>query len=461
MAALYANEPKNQKGRSLMSRNTPWRIASRQYALLQPGKNDWYRIRNQMAGPTQIHIYNEIGYFGVSASDFVRDLADVDGPLEVHLNSPGGEVFDGIAIYNALIARKNVTVVIDGIAASIASVIAMAGNPVLMARQSQVMIHEGFTMAAGSAQDFRDFAEQLDRTSNNIAEIYAEHTGRPAEYWRTLMQAETWFTAEEAIEAGLADRLLDSGAGRKVAPPNDTWDMSIYNKGGAALWVPRNATTHEPMTGTHTHNHSAFGQQNHVDGLHEHTHTHNGDNLHQHHYAWDPDGDGDDDSNPETDRDNSHWDFQGRQVLSVPGRPLDSSGNVIDITNASVDNSPWDAGRALANGANSDNPGSFYAGICAGRKAGDASKQGSWALPHHYHPGDAPNASGVRNALARFDSTQGLTNGSSAHSHLVSHMKVINPDYSPNDLAANGWIEPTDEDVAAFVGALARGGNAK
>src|SRR5260370_42662602 len=121
-----------------MSRNTPWRVARKQMALLQPGKNDWYRIKNQHAGPTQLHIYDEIGYFGVSAGDLIRDLADVDGPLEVHLNSPGGEVFDGIAIYNALIARKNVTVMIDGLAASIASVIAMAGNPVLVARQAQV-----------------------------------------------------------------------------------------------------------------------------------------------------------------------------------------------------------------------------------------------------------------------------------------------------------------------------------
>jgi ATP-dependent protease ClpP protease subunit len=211
-----------------MSRdNTPWRTARKMYALHR-GANDWYRIRNQIQGPTQLHIYDEIGYFGVSASDLIRDLADVQGPLEVHLNSPGGEVNDGIAIYNTLMARKDVTVMIDGIAASIASVIAMAGNPVLVARQGTMMVHDGFTMAIGSAQDMRDAAEQLDRASNNIASIYSDHTGKPVDYWRQIMKAETWFTGQEAIDAGLADRFIDSGAGRPVQPPVDVWDLSAF-----------------------------------------------------------------------------------------------------------------------------------------------------------------------------------------------------------------------------------------
>ncbi len=213
-------------------RNTPWRTARRPMALHQPGNNDWYRIRNQHnGGPTQLHIYDEIGYFGVSANDLVRDLADVDGPLEVHLNSPGGEVFDGIAIYNALMARKDVTVVIDGIAASIASVIAMAGNPVLVARQATMMVHDGFGMAIGNAADMREMAELLDRTSNNIASIYADHTGKTQDYWRQIMQTETWYNGQEAIDAGLADRFVDSGAGRPVVPPQDTWDLGNAFRG--------------------------------------------------------------------------------------------------------------------------------------------------------------------------------------------------------------------------------------
>ncbi len=398
-----------------MSRNTPWRTTRREYALHQPSVNNWYRIRNQAGGPTQLHIYDEIGFFGVSAADLMRDLADVTGDLEVHINSPGGEVWDGIAIYNSLLARKNVTVHVDGIAASIASVIAMAGNPVLIARNAQMMIHEGFAMAVGNSQDMRDLAEQLDKASNNIASIYSDHTGKPIAYFREVMKAETWYDADEAIDEGLADRMIDSGAGRRVKQPDDKWDMSVYHASGRQTLPP--GTRQQQAAG-----------------------------------PWDPDGDGDDDSRPETDSDHSHWDDQGRQIQSVPGRPL-VDGNLVDIRNASVDNSPWDASRAMHNAAQSDNPSSFYNGICAGKKSGDPSTAQAHALPHHYHPGDAPNAAGVRNALARFSSTQGLTNEDAAKSHLQAHMRAINPDWEPNDNADNPF-GLSEEDIKRFAASL-------
>lgn len=93
---------------------------------------------------------------------------------------------------------------------------------------------------------------------------------------------------------------------------------------------------------------------------------------------------------------------------------------------AEVDNSAWDAGKAWAAGSNSDNPAQFFRGICAGEKTeGDPNTQAHWALPHHYHPGDAPNAAGVRNGLSRLPQTDGLKNKSAAQSHLESHMKAI------------------------------------
>jgi ATP-dependent protease ClpP protease subunit len=381
------------------------------YAL-NSGHNDWYRIRNQIDGPTQLHIYDEIGYFGVSASDMIRDLADVTGPLEVHLNSPGGEVFDGIAIYNALVARRDVTIMIDGLAASIASVIAMAGNPVLIARQAQVMVHDGFGMSIGNAKDMREMAELLDKTSNNIASIYSDHTGRTQDYWRAVMQAETWYSGQEAIDAGLADRFIDSGAGRSVQPASDTWDMSVF-RGDRGKPHPSQASVPPPR--------------------------------------WDGDEDGDDDGSPDGDTDHSHWNESGRQIQSVPGMPLDRDGNRIDIANASVDNSPWDAGRALHNAVASDSPAAFLNGICAGKKAGDPATQDAHALPHHYHPGDAPNAAGVRNALARLSGTQGLTNKEAAQSHLEAHMRAINPDWKPSGSAGDVI---TDEDVERFINTL-------
>lgn len=440
-----------------MSRNTPWRTTRKMFALHQPGVNDWYRIKNQIDGPTQVHIYDEIGYFGVSAGDFIRDLANVDGPIEVHVNSPGGEVFDGIAIYNALLARKDVTIMIDGIAASIASVIAMAGNPVLIARNAQMMVHDGFGQAIGNAQDLRDLAELLDRTSNNIASIYSDHTGKPQAYWREVMKGEAWFNADEAIEAGLADRVIDSGAGRQVQ--TDKWDMSIFRvptgRMQNAASVPPSQVQHAPMAGTHAHLHHGHGSNEPPteDGMHMHMHRHNGDNNHDHHYAWDPDGDGDNDSTPTGDLDHSHWSEGGQQLRSVPGRPLTAQLELIDIKNASVDNSPWDAGKAMHNAAQSDNPAGFYDAICAGKRTGDADSQEAHALPHHYHPGDAPNAAGVRAALARLNQTQGLTNESAARSHLEAHMRTINPDWKPSDSLENPF-GLTQQELRAFTDSI-------
>lgn len=269
-----------------MSRNTPWRTARQQFALHRQG-NDWYRIKNQKEGPVQIYIYDEIGYFGVSSADFIRDLADVNGPIDVHLNSPGGEVFDGIAIYNTLMARRDVNIFIDGIAASIASVIAMAGNPVQMARQGTLMIHDPFCMAIGNAQDLRDMAEQLERSGSQLAQIYSEHTGKPVDYWREIMRAETWFDLEEAMGVGLVDKAIDSGAGRAVKDPRDTWDLSVFRAGqrppkdaATRPYVGETQTRHAPMTGTHVHDHAAAGASDHDDGQHAHAHTHNGDADH-------------------------------------------------------------------------------------------------------------------------------------------------------------------------------------
>lgn len=438
-----------------MSRNTPWRTSRKMYALHQPGVNDWYRIKNQIDGPTQLHIYDEIGYFGVSAGDLIRDLADVQGPIEVHLNSPGGEVFDGIAIYNTLLARKDVAVHIDGIAASIASVIAMAGNPVLIARQGQMMVHDGFAHAIGNAQDLREMAELLDRTSNNIASIYSDHTGKPVAYWRQVMQAETWYDSDEAIEAGLCDRMIESGAGRRVKAPEDKWDLSVFRTSLTNAISP-SQHSHRAVAGSHVHVHSAHGQHDAEDGMHMHEHRHNGDDHHDHHYAWDPDGDGDDDSTPGGDTDHDYWSVSGQQLKSVPGRPLDANRNLIDIQNASVDNSPWDAGRAFHNAAQSDSPGSFFKAICAGRRDGPPDERASWALPHHYHPGDAPNANGVSAALGRINQTEGLTNKAAALSHLQDHMRQINPDWKPDDNIDNPF-GLSEEDFARLSSELREG----
>jgi hypothetical protein len=110
------------------------------------------------------------------------------------------------------------------------------------------------------------------------------------------------------------------------------------------------------------------------------------------------------------------------------------------LLRAEVDNSAWDGPAAMSACASSDTPASCYSAICAGKKAGDPAKQSSHALPHHKHPGDPPNASGTANALSRLPQTQGLTNKEAAHSHLVAHMKKINPDYTEGAAMSPGQV---------------------
>lgn len=205
-------------------------------------KRDWYRIRNAAEdddGPAEILIYDEIGYGwwgGVSAQDFAKDLGAITADeITVRLNSPGGDVFDGIAILNALRSHKaTITVYVDGLAASAASFIAMAGDEIVMRRNSEMMIHDASSYGAGNAGDLRKRADDLDRVSNNIASIYAERTGGTTEEWRDFMLAETWYSAQEAVDAGLANRVdakVETEEDDKAAAKN-SFDLSIFNYAG-------------------------------------------------------------------------------------------------------------------------------------------------------------------------------------------------------------------------------------
>jgi ATP-dependent Clp endopeptidase proteolytic subunit ClpP len=407
--------------------------STRRLQNLSQGRPGWYSIKNLAGQPTQVTIYDEIGFFGVSASDFLSDLAGIDGEIEMHVNSPGGDIFDGIAIYNQLKNRKApVKVVVDGLAASAASFIMQAASPgqLEVAPHSQVMIHDGFSMAIGNAADLRETADLLDKMSDEIASIYAERSGKPATYWRQQMQSETWYSDREAVTAGLADRISGQDA------PTDSWDLSVYGKFGKDNLPLVNADgTHASMSGTHSHSHPAFGSQG-SDSTHSHEHTHDGDASHSHKHS-DPDHDGDNDSTAKGDTDHDY--------VKPDGSPGPKAGNRL-INEA--DTSTWDGSKAMGNGAASDDPAKFYAGICAGKREGDTSKQSSWALPYKYHPGDAPNAAGTRNALARLPQTQGLTNASEAKATLERAMKQVDPDYDPDDYIDPGLLQ------AVFANAL-------
>lgn len=217
-------------------------------AGMQPPENakDWFRITNSAEDPdaTDVLIYDSIGgWFGLYADEFVDSLKQITSrKINLRLNSPGGSVFEGITVANALRAHPaSVTVYVDGLAASIASVIAMAGERLVMMPQSQLMVHNASAGCYGDATEMTKMADLLDKQSLNIAQAYAEYSGRSLAEWQDYMAAETWFTAEEALAVGLADEVMPMRA-KQEAPANEpepvearmqrTWDLSMYQYAG-------------------------------------------------------------------------------------------------------------------------------------------------------------------------------------------------------------------------------------
>ena len=169
----------------------------------------WYSICALDEG-AEISIYDEIGAYGVSAKAFLAELGKLPdkAPLTLRLNSPGGSVFDAVAIYNALGRHAgNVTVTIDGIAASAASYIAMAGDEIIMPENAFLMIHDPSGLVMGTAADMRAMADALDKIASALVKGYAAKSGKAEDEIATLMDAETWFDASEAIDMGLADTM--------------------------------------------------------------------------------------------------------------------------------------------------------------------------------------------------------------------------------------------------------------
>jgi ATP-dependent protease ClpP protease subunit len=179
-----------------------------------PERRKWWDIKAAAGGKATIRIYGDIGesWWGdsVTAKSFSDELEELGNlsSIELHLNSPGGDAFDGVAIMNVLRDHPaDVTVIVDGLAASAASMIAMAGDTVIMGRGSQLMIHDAAFYGFGNAAELRKAALVLDSISDSMAAVYAERAGGTTADWRTVMAEETWYGAEEAVEAGLADQI--------------------------------------------------------------------------------------------------------------------------------------------------------------------------------------------------------------------------------------------------------------
>ncbi|WBQ17477.1 ClpP-like prohead protease/major capsid protein fusion protein [Sphingobium yanoikuyae] len=165
---------------------------------------------------TEILIYGIVGdsWDGLDANTLVPLISDGDDDLDVRINSPGGYVMEGLAIYNAIIRQKakgrKVTTHIDGLAASMGSVIAMAGDDIIMADNALMMIHNPWDCACGDAADLRRAADKLDMIRDQIVGIYAKQTGIDADTLITMLDAETWMTAVEALAQKFATSTEDA-----------------------------------------------------------------------------------------------------------------------------------------------------------------------------------------------------------------------------------------------------------
>jgi ATP-dependent protease ClpP protease subunit len=192
----------------------------------------WYEITNaaDKKRTAKIRIYDEIGWWGTSARTFAQELDDLDvDEIDLRLNSPGGNAWDGLAIYNSLRAHPaTVTVTVDGMAASAASYIAMAGDKVLMNRGSQMMIHDASGIVIGNASDMEKYAIALNKLSDSIASVYAARAGGSTAEWRDVMREEAWYKADEAVAAGLADEVVNDTGSDSEATARAPFDLTAY-----------------------------------------------------------------------------------------------------------------------------------------------------------------------------------------------------------------------------------------
>lgn len=205
-------------------------------------KKTWFEVKAQAGKPAEIFVYQEIGAFGIGADQFiaaVKAQGDVEA-IDLHINSPGGDAFAAAAMYLALKRHPAaVTVYVDGLAASAASVLAMVGDKIIMPSNTIMMIHNPLGGAFGESDDLRDYADALDKIKLTLIAAY-RRSGKSDEEIARIMDAETWYTAEEAKENGFADEVIEA---MDVAA---FFDLSKFQNPPAALQRPPAAPPPEP-----------------------------------------------------------------------------------------------------------------------------------------------------------------------------------------------------------------------
>jgi ATP-dependent Clp endopeptidase proteolytic subunit ClpP len=216
----------------------------------------WYAFKKSADknGETELFVYDEIGAFGgVGAKQFIGDLkAHAGEHIHLRINSPGGEIIEGAAIFNALSRHEGgLTVHIDGLAASMASVLAMAGRPVYMADNALLMIHNPWSMAAGESSDLRKQADLLDTMKTNLVRAYQKKTGMEEKQISKLMDEETWMDALEAVALGFADAIEEgvpaAASAKQMRSRFDNFQRAMTSKNSEVAEQEISEPTVEPV----------------------------------------------------------------------------------------------------------------------------------------------------------------------------------------------------------------------
>lgn len=203
-------------------------------------------MENQADSAT-IFLYGVIDqYFGVSAEAIAKELDALRGKaVTLRINSPGGDVFDGRAMYAAIRQHGNVTAQIDGLAASAATYVAMAAKSISMVDGGFMMIHNAWTMAFGNKNDFIELADLLDKFDQSIVNDYIKKTGKSAQEITAMMDAETWMSAQEALDMGFIDTVFDGAVADQNQTASNSWDLSAFDNAPKALTEEKPKIDHE------------------------------------------------------------------------------------------------------------------------------------------------------------------------------------------------------------------------
>jgi ATP-dependent protease ClpP protease subunit len=216
------------------------------HGMMQASSRSWFSIQAKAESDTaDVLIYDYIGWGGVTAADFAKELKALTAKtITVRINTPGGDVFDGLAIFNSLKDHgATIHTKVDGIAASIGSLIAMAGQTITMGESAFLMLHNPWALAIGNAEDMRQMATTLEKVGGSLADVYARRAKVTTDQAQTWMNDETWFTADEAKAVGLADVVQ---GGDSKAQDKAPFDLSGYAKVPAALASAPEPTTTQP-----------------------------------------------------------------------------------------------------------------------------------------------------------------------------------------------------------------------